>query len=78
MMKEDTEQIVEIKKIEPYFSKDMSMKSIEQILKNMTNLTDHEKYEIYCSERDKRNPEKGHSLDKMCKDLGINRYDSNE
>ena len=75
MLKDDEQEVVEVTKIEPYFSKNMSMKSIEQILKSMTNLTDYEKYKIYCSERDKRHTEEGRSLDKMCKDLGINRYD---
>ena len=78
MLKDKDEEVVEVTKIEPYFSKNMSMKSIEQILRTMTNLTDYEKYEIYCSERDKRYPEKGHSLNSMLKDIGIKPYDKSK
>ena len=69
-----TSDVEEIKNIEPYFDKSMSMKGIEQILKNMTNLTDVEKFELYCQEKDKR--DSGESLDSICKQIGLDRYDS--
>ena len=67
--KKDT--IVEVTDIKPYFSKNMSLEAIGSMLKRMTSLSDHEKFSVYCAERDRR--QSGESLNKMCKDIGISR-----
>ena len=66
---------VEVNKIEPFFSKNMSLENIEKIIKNMDNLSDMEKFELYYKERETRNSK---TLDEICKEVGIKRYKENE
>tara|TARA_Y100001938_G_scaffold146106_1_gene224279 strand:+ start:467 stop:1012 length:546 start_codon:yes stop_codon:yes gene_type:complete len=65
-------EIVEVTDMKPYFSESMKLPHIESILQKMTNISEYEKYKIYCSERDRRK-DIGQSLDEMCKDIGIKR-----
>lgn len=69
--KDKEPEILEVTNMKPYFSESMKLPHIESILQKMTNISEYEKYKIYCSERDRR--EEGYSLDDMCKDLGIKR-----
>jgi hypothetical protein len=64
-------EVMKVTKMTPYFSTNMSLCQIEDILKKITNLSEYEKYKIYVSERDRR--QIGESLDMMCKDIGIKR-----
>ena len=65
---------VEVTKVEPYFSSNMSLSHIEEIIKNMDNLSDMEKFELYYKEREARNSK---TLDEICKEVGIKRYKPN-
>ena len=54
-----------------------SLEEIEEILKDDPELTDNERFELYYEERERikkqEEIDKGHSLDDMCKSLGIKR-----
>ena len=58
-------------------SEHCTLKEIEEFLKDDPELTDNERFELYYEERErikkKEAEEKGYSLNKMCKDLGIKR-----
>ena len=58
--------------MKPYFSDNMPLNQIEQILRGLTNLSNYEKYEIYQAEVDRRS-EEGYSIDEICKSVGIKR-----
>lgn len=55
----------------------MSLKEIEQYLKDDPSLSNYERYELYCDEYDRVKKEKyeneAQSLDDICKELGIKR-----
>ncbi len=71
--KKKEDDIVEVTRITPYFSENMSLPKIEKMLQNMTNLSNYEKYEIYQAEKDRRVDTTGQSLDEICKEIGIKR-----
>ena len=60
----------------------MSLKEIEQYLIDDPELTNHERYELYCDERDRVMAEKeaaeAQSLDDMLNDIGIEPYKPNK
>ena len=60
----------------------MSLKEIEQYLIDDPELTNHERYELYCDERDRVIAEKeaaeAQSLDDMLNDIGIEPYKPNK
>ena len=60
----------------------MSLKEIEKYLIDDPTLTNHERYELYCDERDRVKAEEeaknAQSLDDMLSDLGIGRPNSNK
>ena len=60
----------------------MSLKEIEQYLIDDPELSNHERYELYCDERDRVMAEKeaaeAQSLDDMLNDIGIERYKPNK
>lgn len=67
----EKDKIVEVTNITPYFSKNMSLENVENMIKKMSSLSDLEKFKLYCTERDNRTG--SNSLDKLCKDVGIKR-----
>ena len=60
----------------------MSLKEIEQYLIDDPELSNHERYELYCDERDRVMAEKeaaeAQSLDDMLNDIGIEPYKPNK
>ena len=60
----------------------MSLKEIEKYLIDDPTLSNHERYELYCDERDRVKAEEeaknAQSLDDMLSDLGIGRPNSNK
>ena len=70
--KNKKEEVVEVTHMKPYFSDNMPLNQIEQILRGLTNLSNYEKYEIYQAEVDRRS-EEGYSIDEICKSVGIKR-----